>query len=69
MLCSGARGDSGAAYKVVCKLQSWQVRVGVFKVDDHQLLVLVRWKEKRRFASRHKAKDVAILGLGEYISK
>ena len=30
-----------ASYEVVCKLETWEVRVCVLEVDDHKLLVLV----------------------------
>lgn len=29
--------------KVVCKLEAWQVGVGIFKVNDNKLFMLVLW--------------------------
>ena len=56
------------AYEVVRELETMHVGVGVLKVDDYQLLVLVRWQEKRRFALGHHAEDVAVLRLFHGIS-
>lgn len=56
------------AYEVVRELETRHVGVGVLKVDDYQLLVLVRWQEKRRFALGHHAEDIAVLRLCDDIS-
>ena len=56
------------AYEVVRELETGHVGVGVLEVDDYQLLVLVRWQQKRRFALGHHAEDVAVLRLYDGIS-
>jgi hypothetical protein len=33
-------------YEVICEFQSGQVGVGIFKVNDHELLVLVCWQQE-----------------------
>lgn len=32
-------------YKMICKLEAGQVRIGVFKVDDDELLMLILREE------------------------
>lgn len=56
------------AYEVVRELETGHVGVGVLEVNDYQLLVLVRWQQKRRLALRHHAKDVTVLRLYHGIS-
>lgn len=53
---------------MVRELKARNVGVGVFEVDDHQLLVLVGWEQQRRFALRHHAENVAVLRLCAVVS-
>lgn len=53
---------------MVRELETGHVGVGVLEVNDYQLLVLVRWQQKRRLALRHHAKDVTVLRLYHGIS-
>lgn len=40
-------------YKVVGKLKAWHVGIGVFEVDNNELLVLICGKQKGRFSGRN----------------
>lgn len=50
-------------HKVVGKLVSGKIGVGVLKIDDNKLLVLVGREQQRGLARRLEAEDVAVLCL------
>ncbi len=50
-------------YKVVRKLQTRHVGIGILEVDHDELLVLVGSKQEGRLARRDEAQDVAVLRL------
>lgn len=49
--------------EMVCKLETWCIGGGVFKVDDYELFVGVGWQEKGRFAGWLETEDIAVLCL------
>lgn len=55
------------AYKVVRKLKTWEVCIGIFEIDDNKLLVLICWEEQRRLALRFHTEDVSILCLSRNV--